>query len=179
MHDHFAALQIRRAAWLEPEEVKERFFRLSAVQHPDAGGSAAAFTDLNAAWQVLRDPAARLRHFLELEHPEALAIAARTPAELGDLFMGIAAARQTTQQLAARLSSASSPLSRSLLESERRSWLAKLETLHREVAHRLDLAQSALRSGRPGPAELATLLAHLVFLGKWDAQLQESLLGLN
>ena len=87
MVDHFAVLGIPRTAWVDAEELKTRFHRLSAERHPDAaGGTGAAFTELNAAWQSLREPAGCLRHFLELEHPQLLTTAGQTPAELADII---------------------------------------------------------------------------------------------
>src|SRR2546430_2129411 len=82
-------------------------YKMDAERHPDAaGGDGAAFTELNAAWQALREPAGCLRHFLELEHPDALGSAGQTPAELADLFMDIAAFRQAVQNFAAKYSPA-------------------------------------------------------------------------
>src|SRR5207245_477897 len=119
------------------DELKERFHRLSAQHHPDApGGSGPAFTDLNAAWHVLREPAKCLRHFLELEHPGLLATAAQTPPELAPLFMDIAAFRQAAQRFATRLAAASTPLTRALLEPERVALRNRLEELADIVARR-------------------------------------------
>ena len=73
--DFFAWLGMPRRPWLDPEAVKERFHTLSREHHPDqqaAGSNAetdAAFARLNAAQAALRDPKARLRCLLELEHP--------------------------------------------------------------------------------------------------------------
>ena len=58
--DHFAAFDFPRTPWVDADELKEKFHRLSAQRHPDApGGSDAAFAALNAAWQILREPASR------------------------------------------------------------------------------------------------------------------------
>jgi len=177
--DHFAVLGIPRAAWVDAEELKARFHKLSAERHPDAaGGDGAAFTELNAAWQTLREPAGCLRHFLELEHPGALASAGQTPAELADLFMDIAAFRQAAQKFAAKYSAATSPLTKAVLEAERIALHTRLTALTANVAARTEQSIATLRSNATQPGQLATLLALLVFLAKWAAQLAELRLGL-
>lgn len=172
-------LSVPRAPWAEPDLLKSRFLEESASRHPDAGGSAEAFTSLNAAWQTLRHPASLLRHFLELEHPEALAKTPRTPADLGDLFMDIAAARQAAQQFGVQWAAATSPLARSLLEAGRRGLVTRFGGLSTQVATRLDAALAPLIAGERDPAKLTELLARLVFLGKWADQLREASLTLG
>ena len=177
--DHFAVLGIPRAAWVDGEELKARFHKLSAERHPDAaGGDGAAFTELNAAWQALREPAGCLRHFLELEYPNALAAAGQTPAELADLFMDIAAFRQVAQKFAAKYSVATSPLTKAVLEAERIALRTRLDALAADVATHTAQSIATLRSAATQPSQLATLLASLVFLAKWTAQLEELRLGL-
>jgi hypothetical protein len=170
--DHFAALGIPRSPWLDEGALKERFHRLGAQHHPDApGGSGPAFTEINAAWQALRDPAKCLRHYLELEHPGSLATAAQPPAELADLFMEIAAFRQAAQHLSPRLAAATTPLTRALLEPGRIALRKRLDDLTSLVAMRMERNIAALRTGKPAAEELAALLSSLVFLEKWGAHL--------
>ena len=174
--DHFAVLGLPRAAWTQAEELKERFLRLSAQQHPDAaGGSSEMFAKLNAAWQALREPAGCLRHFLELDHPATLAAtpAAHAPVELADLFMDIAALRQTGQKFRAKFATASSPLTRAMLEPERVALRARIATLALEIETRSAEIARAVRAENPTAQQLATALASLVFLGKWSALLAE------
>jgi DnaJ-domain-containing protein 1 len=177
--DHFAVLGIPRAAWVDAENLKSRFHKLSAERHPDAaGGHGTAFTELNAAWQALREPAGCLRHFLELEHPSALGAAGKTPPELGDLFMRIAAFRQAAQKFGLKLEAATSPLTKAVLEGERLVFRSRLSDLATEVEARTVECMTTLRSEGAEPAQLATQLASLVFLAKWTAQLAELRVGL-
>jgi len=172
--DHFAVLGIPRAAWVDAGKLKSRFHKLSAERHPDAsGGDNAAFTELNAAWQALREPAGCLRHFLELEHPDALASAGQTPAELADLFMDIAAFRQAAQKFAAKYSTATSPLTKAVLEAERVGLRTRLVALTANIEARTEQSLATLRSDATLPSQLATLLASLVFLAKWSTPLAE------
>ncbi len=178
--DHFAALGIARAPWVDAEELKARFHALSAERHPDTGGSADDFTKLNAAWQALREPAGCLRHFLELNHPDALAAASSTqaPAELADLFMEIANLRQTTQKFSEKAASATSPLTKAVLEPQRMALRTWLDSVAKGLSSRTTRIAGTLRDSAATPEQLASSLASLVFLGKWTALLGELRLGL-
>src|SRR4051812_16086794 len=76
MNDCFALLNEPRRPWLDTESLKTKFFSLSAAFHPDRvhGGTQAEksaaqqrYSELNAAYNRLRDPKERLLHLLELE----------------------------------------------------------------------------------------------------------------
>lgn len=178
--DHFATLGIARAPWVDAEDVKERFFRMGAAVHPDSGGTAEAFARVNSAWLALRDPAECLRHYLELEHPSLLARASQTPAELGDLFMDIAALRQRVQALAAKLAAAPSPLARSLLEAERQAAKGRIAALSGQTHALLESVKGDVRLAKAGEPELLVrLLSTMVFLTKWARQLSESAMALE
>jgi hypothetical protein len=177
--DHFAVLGLPRAPWVDADALKELFHRLSAQHHPDsAGGSTVAFTELNTAWRTLRDPAQCLRHYLELAHPATLTATDQTPGELADLFMEIAAFRQDAQRFAGKFASASSPLTKAMLEPERVALRTRLATLIANVEARTEQDIATLRSGAAQPEHLAKLLASLAFLSKWTAQLAEMRLSL-
>lgn len=179
MTDHFAVLGLPRAPWVDVEELKTRFHKLGGERHPDvSGGDGAAFSELNAAWQALREPAGCLRHFLELEHPDALATVGQPPAELAGLFMDIAAFRQAAQKFIAKYSAATSPLARAVLEPERLAFRARHDGLASDAGARTAQCLSTLRRDTPQPEQLAALLSSLVFLAKWNAQLAELRLSL-
>ncbi len=176
--DHFATFALARAPWLDAAALRERFHRLSAKRHPDAaGGSTGDFTELNAAWQTLRDPAARLRHFLELEHPGVLAQNAQPPGELADLFMDIGSLQQALQQFRARQTAATSPLARALLQPARIALQTRAAALATQITERHAAATRAIPGATPG--QLATTLTALIFLGKWDDQLHQNALSLQ
>src|SRR5215472_9636832 len=76
MVDYFALLDEPRRPWLDAEPLKEKFLALSATVHPDRvhnlseterAAAQERYTELNAAYQCLREPKERLHHLLELE----------------------------------------------------------------------------------------------------------------
>jgi len=183
MTDHFALLGQERRPWLDAEAVKEAFHRRSAESHPDVPGSGDAgyFAELNAAYTVLRDPASRLRHLLELTSPEAATGQAPPPAELGDLFMRIGAMKRRLDALAAAQSAAGSPLARALLAGEEAAARRELSAVRDALDAALAAADAELREldGRwagDETAELVHLYHRLAYLGRWQAQSREAAL---
>ena len=185
MPDPFATLQQPRRPWLDPAALKEAFHRLGAARHPDtAGGDAAAFAEVNAAWQALRDPATRLRHLLP---PEVLARPVQIPPALGDRFLQLAALRQALADFRARESSASGALAKALLAGEKEKLRREAEAALASLDAAAAAATADLRAldaqWQPGDDALTNQLALLqrqfAFLGKWSAQLREALFPLG
>ena len=182
MPDAFALFNLSRRPWLDAADLREEFHRRSAALHPDAGGDAEGFAHLNAAHRTLTEPAARLRHLLELEAPEILAQSQRIPPALADRFMQAGSARQSAENFLAKHRAASSPLARALLAGEHAAQtqaldtaLADLDAAHTDALARLREIDAGWRERIP---DLARLQAELSYLGKWTAQLRESHLAL-
>ncbi len=185
--DHFAALGQPLRPWLEPEALKDVFHRLTAKHHPDRTGDAARFTEMNAAYAVLRDPVARIRHLLELEEPAALDAVPPLPEALTETFMRIATLRRTIDAFVKQQAATATPLGQALLASARFNLQRDVE---QELAG-LDGAQNVgLESMREAdrqwaertPAlieQLAALQQELSYLAKWGAQLREALFALK
>ena len=118
--DFFALLGEPRRPWLDPEQVKETFHRLSRTEHPDQ--QAAENTDfarLNQAQATLRDPKGRLRHLLELEYPEVkLSGPSGVPGGLADLFVSVHELLRETDAVLAKKAAAASALAKALLARE-------------------------------------------------------------
>lgn len=187
MPDHFAILQQPRRPWIDDAALKEAFHRATAQQHPDiAGGSVDSASALNAAYAVLRDPAARLRHLLELEWTGPSAPAGIAP-DLADCFGRIGALRQASVALAKKEAAAQSPLSRALLAGDHAAHRNALEDAIAALVALENAAQEELRALDAGWAArhettrfaLAALQQRFAFLAKWHAQLREDLFRLG
>jgi curved DNA-binding protein CbpA len=189
MIDHFAILEQPRRLWLDADALKDAFHRLSATVHPDVAGTgdSAKFAALNGAYSVVREPASRMRHWLELTFPDAPTANPAPPPELGDLFMEIAGLRRRLDAHLAQRKAATSPLSRALLAGDeaalRRDLTAALERL--EVAQSAALAElkssdAAWQEAAPIPREALLGLSHrLAYLARWSTQLREALFALG
>jgi curved DNA-binding protein CbpA len=187
MPDYFAILQQPRRPWLDSEALKEHFHRESARRHPDVSGAGdeGHFAALNAAYTVLRDPASRLRHLLELEAPEFLVPSQEIPSPLAALFMRIAGFRQALDAFRKKESAASSALARALLAGERLALSHQGDAIRAELEAAYGAAMDDLRTldsdweRDPRPSDSAELLAALhhqcAYLSKWRSQLTEAL----
>jgi len=58
--DHYSTLGIDRSA--SPEDIKTAFKKLAMKHHPDRGGDAGKFQELNEAYSVLSDPEKRMMY---------------------------------------------------------------------------------------------------------------------
>src|SRR3712207_5027846 len=94
MTDYFALLAQPRSPWLDPEQLKEAFHAKTREAHPDAYGAEAsgdgAFAQVNAAYQVLRDPKRRLQHLLVLSGHAPGSRTSAIPRDLEELFPVVA-----------------------------------------------------------------------------------------
>ena len=57
MKDHYSTLGVARGA--TPTDIKRAYRRLASQHHPDKGGDTARFQEIEQAYRVLTDPAAR------------------------------------------------------------------------------------------------------------------------
>jgi hypothetical protein len=185
--DHFATLGQARRPWLAPEELKETFHRATARSHPDVTGEAGAAAELNAAFATLRDPAARLRHLLELEHPATLAKQRAVPAALAEIFLRLATLRRAVDAFVEQQSGAVSPLSQALVASEKfalqrdvEKEQQAVEAVHARCVEELEALDRAWADRSEETVETAAeLQQELAYLAKWGWQLRECLFRLG
>jgi curved DNA-binding protein CbpA len=185
--DHFRTLGQPRRPWLDPEALRNLFHEKTAQTHPDKAGDPDAFAAVNAAYAVLRDPSTRLRHLLELEHPEVIKNPPPITAALTDLFVRIATLQQAVGAFVEQLSGAGSPLAQALLASERfdlqrdiERQVAALEAAHAKGVERLRGLDAEWPKRKPETVEQAAVLhQELSYLSKWIWQLREALFRLH
>lgn len=199
MLDYFALLRQPRRPWLEEEPLKQQFLTLSADAHPDRVHAATAeekaaatqrFTELNSAYNCLKEPRDRVRHLVELELGRRPGDLKNVPGDLADAFMRIATASRTTGQLVAEKSQIHSPLLQAAFFEKIQPHLDTLEDLQREVSGLHQIALQRLRSldelWQKDPSRHAEVLPQLEdlaqvlgFHARWQAQLQEAHLRLT
>src|SRR4051812_12655733 len=143
MTDYFALFNEPRRPWLDPESLKQKFLALSATVHPDRvhnlgeAERAAAnerATELNAAYNCLREPKDRLRHLLELELGALPKDVQRIPSELMDLSLQIGAGCRETDAFLAEKSKATSPMLQVQFFERGESFADKLKLLQQHVS---------------------------------------------
>lgn len=184
MTDCFALLGEPRRPWLDPESLKEKFHKLSATHHPDVAREPGVdFSAINAAYQTLQDPKARLRHLLELEFPDAFTRPLRIPPGIADLFETISRGRGGVASFLEKRAALQSPLEIALLTPEKIELIGAmerlLEILTREEAKifaQLKAADTAWERDKAGSLEaLLEIYQGLSYAGKWLAQVRGDL----
>ncbi|HVV01167.1 MAG TPA: DnaJ domain-containing protein [Verrucomicrobiae bacterium] len=194
--DYFALLKEARRPWLDPEELKRKFLALSSELHPDRNHNAEAseklvaqqrYTDINAAYNCLREPGPRLAHLLELERGARAGAVQQVPPELMETFMKVSGVIRDADALIASRQSASSPLLRARIFSGAQGVLDALASQSARIAdwrQRLinqlkDLdaewvAKQNEPNAREGLLERMESMRHtLNYLGRWSSQLTE------
>jgi curved DNA-binding protein CbpA len=181
MTDHFAVLHQPRRPWLDPDQLKREYQRLTITQHPDRQeqGNRLDFASINEAYRVLSNPRLRLNHLLNLNN-DANATTA-VPADMADLFMQAAALVQGIVGLLQKRDGAASALSKSLVEAEMADHrergnrlLQQLDTLYGTALEDLRRAdQSWLKNPAEVIDELTRLAHRFGYLDRWINQLKE------
>lgn len=182
MFDAFDVLGIEQVLTLEDEFLRQRYQQLSKARHPDAQGgnaqgSEAEFRQLNEAYELLRSPGRRLRHWLEVGGVEGDPRGS-IGGELLDLFGVVGEAVQHADGFLKRREGARTVLSKALLEREaavRREQVEAAQTKVEElIEQQLAYFPEIQSDGQQMAAEEAwTLARNLQFLEKWRGQLRE------
>jgi DnaJ-domain-containing protein 1 len=198
MTDYFALLGEPRRPWLEAEQLKVKFHKLSAQAHPDKASAAERetanqrFAGLNSAYNCLRDPKERLRHLLELALGKRPSQTQVLPAGLMDWFGEIAGLRRDVQAFLAEARKVKSPLLRVELFERAQDWTDRLRAVqHRlndrenQLLHELQVLDGEwvqLRDAQANRSVLLQRLEHiqqeLGFCTRWSGQLQETIVQL-
>jgi DnaJ-domain-containing protein 1 len=200
--DNFALLDRPRRPWLDPASLKERFLALSSAVHPDRVHQASAserqaaqerYTELNGAYQCLRQPKERLQHLLALERGAKPAQVQRIPPRLMDMSLEVAQLCREADQFLARKRATASPLLQVPLFEQGQEWTEKLRALKEQLGSKqaaleaelkgLDAAwpQAMAAGGQRRESalqRLEELYLLMSFFGRWSTQLQERLFEL-
>jgi curved DNA-binding protein CbpA len=201
MPDYFALLNETRRPWLEPDEVKQKFFAISAAVHPDRIHSASdeektasvrAFAELNTAHQHLADHKLRILHLLELEQGAKPKDIQQIPNELANLFTGVASACQSTDSFLAEKARVTSPLLQVTLFERGMEWVDKLQLLqqnlnlfHHKLLDQLHALDDAwIKANTPAVRQpllpkLEELYRLFGYFNRWHNQIQERIVQLS
>ena len=205
MADYFALLDVPRRTWIDSEVLKVKFHALTAKFHPDRVHLATEpekqaanelYTELNAAYQCLREPKERLRHLLELERGIKVEDVEKISPDTMDLFMEISQRCREADAFLAEKASVTSPLLKVQLFE---GGMALVDSLNLLVEHlngrreeliaqirHLNMAwETAPPVGSPTRlhvlpcSRLEHIYRHFSYLKRWTQQLEERLVQLS
>lgn len=182
MIDYFAVLDQPRRPWLDPEALKAKFLALSATVHPDRvhgkpdserQAAQDRYTQLNAAYQCLRDTKLRLQHLLELDRGGKLQDVQNIPPETMDLFFQVGKLCRETDKFLAENRQVSSPMLKVEMFQRGQIWHGELNRLAAELAGRISALEDELRTMPADPGRLEAIYRLLSYYSRWQAQLWE------
>ena len=198
MTDYFALLNEPRRPWLEPESLKQKFLALSATVHPDRvhhlgekerAAAQERYTELNAAYNCLREPKDRLHHLLQLELGALPKDIQRIPSDLMDLSLEIGQGCREADTFLAEKAKATSPLLQVKFFERGQELAEKLQPLRQRVntlTERLNEELKEIDAAWPSADSRAAMLARLEeiyrlfsYFSRWSAQIQERLVRLS
>jgi DnaJ-domain-containing protein 1 len=193
MTDFFALLNEARRPWIDPDALKQKFLALSTAVHPDRVHHAAEgerksahqrYTELNTAYNCLREPKDRLRHLLEVERGAKPRDIERIPPDMADAFLEVGKlCREADRFLAAR-DRTTSPLLKAGMFEEGQEQVDQLQALRRKIHARRDGLLAELKAVNPAwetPGadrhfnRLEEIYRLLGYFGRWSEQIQERL----
>lgn len=176
--DAFAELGLPREVALGDDGIEDAWRELSRRWHPDSpDGDPARSADVNRAHEILAQPGARLRHWLELNGRSA-----RNAAMSNDtmtMFSKVGTALQAADEVLKKRASATTAMGKAVLAASEWQTQADLQTLLGEITATVaaEIARfPAINEGDFSRAE--STAAALGFLEKWQAQIRERLVAL-
>jgi curved DNA-binding protein CbpA len=185
--DYFEILGVERKAALGEEEVREAFHRVGKAAHPDGGEGGEGFEMVGEAYGVLRDPARRMRHLLELEYPgEAFGGGGRmVSGEMLDLFGRAGEGLQAAEGVLRKKAETSTALGKAMLAKEEIAAQQRVQELGFEIDGMLRVEEGRLGEfdrllgeDREGALRLGReMMERFGFLTKWQAKVREQVTG--
>jgi curved DNA-binding protein CbpA len=199
MTDYFALLNECRRPWLDAEVLKQKFLALSATVHPDrvhnlgeAERAAAQerYTELNAAYNCLREPKERLHHLLELERGTLPKDIQRIPTDLMDLSLEIGKTCRTADAFLVEKAKVTSPLLQVTFFERGQEYADQLQGLRgriqslndrlTEELRQIDVAWQTDTASRSALLQRIEVLYRLfTYFARWLAQIQERVVRLS
>lgn len=199
MLDYFLLLNEPRRPWLDTDALKAKFLALSTKSHPDHFHGVGdeekrevnqRFADLNAAFNGLRDPKARLLHLLELESGGKPKDVQRIPPGTLDLFVEVGQLGREVDAFLTEKAKVTSPMLKVPMFERAMEWADKLKVLQQKVNLQRDALiaelqqlnpawEAAAATGAPTrqqtlPLErLEQIYRILSYVGRWTDQIQE------
>jgi DnaJ-domain-containing protein 1 len=203
MTDYFSLLGEPRRPWLDPDSLKKKFLTLTATAHPDRVHNSDSvqkleaqrrYTELNQAYQQLRNPKERLQHLLELETGTKPQQVQQVPADVMPFFFEVSQLFKETDAFLIQKAKTSSPLLRVQLFETGQGWVEKLNALQQQISgkqagllERLkdeDARWVANTGSEPRDrfdalAKLEELYRQFSYFARWQSQLQEKIVQLS
>jgi hypothetical protein len=168
--DAFALLRLPRDLSFDEAQVREAYRTVSKETQDEAEQAA-----VTAAYQTLRSPSARLRHWLEISGREG-SVRGTIDGELLDWFGGVGATLQSADELLRRREQCQTALAKAMMEGELHAGRARIEEWQARLQEALRQKMAwfpAMVAGEISAEDAWTCVRDLGFIEKWQHQLRE------
>ena len=192
MTNYFFLLDEPRRPWLDADSLKSKFFALSSEVHPDRVHSASEteklaanrrYSELNAAYQCLREPRSRIRHLLELQLNAKPSDLTNVPDDLMELFFAVGKQFREVDAFLVEKTKATSPLLQVQLFERGMDRVDQLQAVSKQIVPRRDALLEELKSfdanWQSHTDRLLNIWRLLSFYERWLAQIQERIAQLS
>jgi DnaJ-domain-containing protein 1 len=199
MFDNFSLLNEPRRPWIDPEVLKQKFLALSSQVHPDRVHNAPEterreadqkYSQLNTAYNCLREPKERLRHLLELELGHKPADIQNVPVAVMDSFFEVGQLCKESDRVLAEKRAISSPLLKVQWFERGQEWIDRLNAMRQKINARRDellaelqgmnaLWESGATAEKLPLQRLDEIYRLLGYFGRWSEQMQERIVQLT
>ena len=155
MTDYFALLGEPRRPWIDPDELKKKFLELSSEVHPDRTHQALAaqrqeaerrYSELNSAYNCLREPKERLRHLIEMERGGKPTEISSIPPEMMEEFLKVGQLCKLADALLAEKAQTASPVLKVRLFEQGQELSGQLGVKQQEIKGREELLFKELKT---------------------------------
>ncbi len=170
MTDYFALFEEARRPWLDPDELKEKYFARSRTATPSA--------ELNEAFRVLSDPKLRLHHLLTLEGAE-LSAGRPVPPAVAELFWNTGSLLREIERWLLRRAAATTALAQAVLQPERANLESRLAKLAEELGANYETEIAQLRDAPNECSELLERYDRIAYLSRLRERAAEKRLQLD
>jgi DnaJ-domain-containing protein 1 len=197
MTDNFALLNEPRRPWIDEDLLKQKFLALSSEAHPDRvhqlsamekEHAGARFSELNAAYNCLREPKERLRHLLELEAGKKPEDIQNIPPDLMEAAFEIGQTCKGADALLAEKARVTSAILKVQFFERGQEWTDKLTAWQRKINERRESLLAELKTMNPAwesnagkrPLKrLEEIYRLLGYFARWSAQIRERIVELS
>ncbi|MDA7673014.1 hypothetical protein OAK43_01285 [Verrucomicrobiales bacterium] len=176
--DAFATLDFPRRLVLSMEEIEGRWRELSRESHPDSdSGDSDRAADVNRAYETLRSPGSRLRHWLELNAVE-IPRNASIDEDLMAQFTEIGSLLALADAFMAKKNAATSAIAKALIADEEFAVQKDVQNRMGHLKAQIEAISDQFNAFEADYVAAVRGLEKLRFLEKWNQQCQERLVSI-
>lgn len=167
----FEVLGLREGLDLSEEEVRDAFRQKASAEHPDSGGDEVAFSEIQAARELLLSPSRRLKEWIRIKN---LPVDNRGQIDSGliELFEEVSRTGSEAEAVIKENENAQAALVRAMVEVKMISQRERVKELLAKIGSAIESREGLFPEIEKGERDAGTIMRDLTFLEKWRATLK-------